>query len=84
MTMIRRRIILQMDPEVVWPPVLTEIRRSGFGTADLCFTLNISRSLLSAWEKGASKPNFEHGRAILKLHAKVVKKSETHCETEVA
>lgn len=79
MYILRRRFILERDPEVSWQEVIRELRSLGFGTSDICFTLNITHTLLWNWENEKSKPNFEHGRAVLKFLAtlKVVKKSDT-------
>lgn len=84
--MIRRRFLLDRDPEEDWPTIFNQIRSFGYGTADICFTLNISRNLLWNWESRESKPNFENGRAVLKFLAtlKVVKKSETNPITKAA
>lgn len=65
--MLNRRLILDRDPPVNWPATFTAIRLQGFGTAEICFTLNIERDLLAKWEKGVQNPNFENGRAVLKL-----------------
>ncbi len=71
--MIRRRLIIEFDPPQDWPRTFSEIRRmSGFGSSEICFALNIGRETLSQWEAGRNKPNFEHGRAVLKLHAHFV------------
>lgn len=75
MYILRRREILEPDPPINWPETLTRIRAVGrLTTADICFTLNIDRSMLWAWEKGQRKPNFEHGRLVLK-YLEVVQKT---------
>lgn len=70
---IRRRVLLQRDPPIDWRGVLDEIRRCGFGTGDICFTLNIAHSTLWQLESKGSVPNYEIGAAILKLRAAVKK-----------
>lgn len=62
-----RRVVIQLDEPIDWVATLTQIRRQGWGTADICFTLNIERERLYSWERKGSKPSFETGRAILKL-----------------
>lgn len=65
--MIFRRQLLQREPATDFPGVLRSIRElSGFGTADIAFILNTARSTLNSWERGCC-PNYEDGRAILKL-----------------
>lgn len=67
--LIRRRQILERDAPVDFRATLSEIRRrSGWGTADLCFILCVNRSTLHYWEtRRDSVPNYEDGRAIVKL-----------------
>jgi DNA-binding transcriptional regulator YiaG len=66
---IQRRKLLERDPPVDFAAVLTEIRRlTGWGTSDLCFILSVHRSTLHAWEtRVGCIPNYEDGRAIVKL-----------------
>lgn len=64
---IRRRELLQRDPPVDWRKVIQEIRAAGWGTGQICFVLNVNRGTLWRWESCGSPPNFEDGRAMLKL-----------------
>lgn len=77
--MLRRRLILDRDPPIDWPDTFSQIRRHGFGSSEICFTLNIQRDILTKWERQDNKPNFENGRAILKLleYLKTVSKMKT-------
>lgn len=66
--MIRRRHVFQREPDTDFREVFAEIRRlSGWGTADLCFVLNVPRSTLASWEVRGSIPNHPDGQAILAL-----------------
>lgn len=65
---IKRRELLQRDPPVHWPTIINAIRRQGYNTADICFILNVPRGTLWRWECCGSEPNFDDGRALLKLH----------------
>ena len=64
--MLHRREILKRDVVVNWRQIFNEIR-AFYNSADICFILNICRSDLSKWERGVHIPNFENGRAVLKL-----------------
>ena len=70
--MINRRQLLQRDPPVEWQQVIDEIRRHGFTSSAICFTLNITRIKLWHWENDPNpNPGYEDGRALLKLLSKV-------------
>lgn len=73
--MIHRREILERDPTVDWPTTLAAIRRHGYSASEICFVLNIDRPVYRAWDRGTTKPNFENGRALLKLLESVSKNS---------
>jgi DNA-binding transcriptional regulator YiaG len=66
---IRRRELLQRDPPVRWAQVIDEIRRTGYTTTAICRALNVARSTLWQWETFESCPNYEDGRALLKLRS---------------
>lgn len=69
---IRRRFLLDRDEPIVWKSVVEELRRHGFGSSDICFTLNITRIKLWHWENDPEpNPGYEDGRALLKLLSKV-------------
>lgn len=65
--MINRRQLLQRDEPIDFKAVLATLRGLGYSTADLAFILNVHRSTLWSWEANGCIPNFEDGRAILKL-----------------
>lgn len=68
--LINRRHAFQRDPDVDYRHLLAEIRRlTGYGTAELCFILNVPRSTLGSWETRGSIPNAHDGKAIEKFHA---------------
>lgn len=65
--MINRRQVLQREPPYNFVAALREIRTlTGWGSADLCFVLNVARGTLWHFEKG-SRPNVDDGDAIRKL-----------------
>lgn len=66
---VRRRELLQRDPPILWAKVIDEIRRAGYTTSHICLALNVPRSTLWRWECCGSPPNYEDGRAVLKLHS---------------
>jgi len=65
--LIHRRELLQRDPPVDWQATIQGLRDAGYGTGTLCFVLNIERQMLRKWETKKACPNFENGRALLKL-----------------
>jgi hypothetical protein len=70
--MLNRRELLQRDPAVPWRKLISELRGAGWGTAEMCFVLNVTRGTLWHWENDEEpNPGYEDGRALLKLHALV-------------
>lgn len=70
--MIKRRFLLQRDPPIAWRDVVQEIRKHGYGSSEICFTLNITRIKLWHWENDPNpNPGYEDGRALLKFLSKV-------------
>lgn len=68
--MINRRQLLQRDPPVRWGDIIRDLRTAGWGTAELCFVLNVTRGAIWHWENDPEpRPPYEDGRALLKLHA---------------
>ena len=66
--MIKRREILERDPPFDVKGALTEIRRrTGYGSGELAFVLNVPRTTLAGWEVRGSRPNVDDADAIRKL-----------------
>lgn len=68
---------LQRDPEIVWSKVIDSIRRGGYTTSEICRILSVARSTLWQWETFESCPNYEDGRALLKLAVLTAPESTT-------
>jgi DNA-binding transcriptional regulator YiaG len=64
--LINRRQLLQRDPPVRWAEVIESLRKAGFSTSEIALALNVPRSTVWSWENG-SVPNYEDGRALLKM-----------------
>jgi DNA-binding transcriptional regulator YiaG len=64
--MINRRQLLQRDPPVRWAEVIERLRMAGYSTSEIALALNVPRSTVWSWEQG-SVPNYEDGRALLKM-----------------
>lgn len=66
--MIFRREVLERDEPVEFPRLLQTIRYlTGYSSSALAFVLNVPRSTLNSWERKGCCPNYEDGRAIMKL-----------------
>lgn len=84
MYILRRRFILQRDQPFDTKAALSEIRRlRRWGTADLMWALNVSRSTLASWEVRGSIPNKHDGDAVEKL-LEISRNCVTNKEPETA
>ena len=63
---IPRRSLLRRDPEVNWRNEIEAIRWRYPSMSTIAWILNVPRSTLMGWWEG-SVPNYEDGRALLKL-----------------
>lgn len=61
--------LLERDPPVDWREVLLDLRRWGWRLSDVATAINVPRSTAGRWMYDGYEPNFENGRALLKLHA---------------
>lgn len=76
----RRQLLKRPDP-VNFRAILMDIRRAGYGTSDICFTLNVARGTLWHWEQGKC-PNHHDGQALLAFHAETQKPAHIRAHIE--
>lgn len=66
---IRRRSVLRREAPVSWPAEISAIRAVYPATSTISFILNVPRSTIISWEREGCMPNYEDGRALVKLAA---------------
>lgn len=68
-------MLIELDAPVDWKGKLLDLVRWGWSLKGVAAAINVPPSTLHRWWNDGSEPRFEHGRALLKLHALAEKRS---------
>lgn len=71
----RKRLLIELDAPIDWKRALLDLKRWGWTLKGVAAAINAPPSTLKRWWNDGSEPRYEYGRALLKLHAIVEKRS---------
>lgn len=62
-------MMLELDTPVDWRALILDLVRMGWKLNGIAECINVPKSTLGGWWYDGAEPRFEHGRALIKLHA---------------